>query len=140
MPQLLYPFLSQCTSRLLLCLAYCKHCCNEFWGTCAFLNYGFLRVYAQQQYFQHTWQFCQDFPDGSAAKGSACEEGSTGDGSSPGSESFSGGANGNPLQYTCHFHLPLYHSADPHLHMYQKRVSLSIKYHSYHLTCLPFIF
>ena len=46
-PQLLYPFLSQCTSRLLPCPGYSKHYCNEFWGTRVCLNYGFLRVYAQ---------------------------------------------------------------------------------------------
>ena len=26
---------------------YCKYCCNEHWGACVFLNYGFLWVYAQ---------------------------------------------------------------------------------------------
>ena len=26
---------------------YCKECCNEHWGACVFLNYGFLWVYAQ---------------------------------------------------------------------------------------------
>ena len=31
-PQLPYPFLSQCVSRLLPCPSYCKQCCNEHWG------------------------------------------------------------------------------------------------------------
>ena len=33
-PQLPYPFLSQCVSRLLPCPSYCKQYCNEHWGTC----------------------------------------------------------------------------------------------------------
>ena len=33
--------------RLLPCPGYCKQCCNEYCGTCLFLNYGFLRVYVQ---------------------------------------------------------------------------------------------
>ena len=41
--QLLYPR----TSRLLPCPGYRKQCCSEHWGTCVFLNYGFLSVYAQ---------------------------------------------------------------------------------------------
>ena len=30
------------------CPGYCKYCCNEHWGTCVFLNCGFLRVLAQK--------------------------------------------------------------------------------------------
>ena len=37
-------------------------------------------------------------------KESACNVGDTANGSIPGSENFYGGRNGNPLQYTCHFH------------------------------------
>ena len=48
LPQLLYPFVCQWTSRLLLCLSYCKQCCNEHWGTSVSFNSGFLSVYAQQ--------------------------------------------------------------------------------------------
>ena len=33
--------------RLLPWPGYCKQCCNEHWGACVFLNYGFLWVYAQ---------------------------------------------------------------------------------------------
>ena len=32
-------------STLLLCPGYCKHCCNEFWGTRVFLNYVFFPGY-----------------------------------------------------------------------------------------------
>ena len=41
----LYPFTCWWTSRLFPCPSYCKECCNEHWGSCVFLNYGFLRVY-----------------------------------------------------------------------------------------------
>ena len=44
-PQLPSPFICQWTSNLLPCPDYCKQCCNEHWGTCMFLNYGFLRVH-----------------------------------------------------------------------------------------------
>ena len=46
-PHLLYPFLCWWTFRLLPRPGYCKQCCNEHWGACVFLNYGFLKVYAQ---------------------------------------------------------------------------------------------
>ena len=46
-PHLLYPFICRWAFRLLPWPAYCKQCCNEHWGSCASLNYGFLRVYAQ---------------------------------------------------------------------------------------------
>ena len=39
-PQLLDPFICRWTSRLLLCLGYCKLCWNERWSICIFLNYG----------------------------------------------------------------------------------------------------
>ena len=42
--KLLYPFISQWTSRLFPC---CKKCFIEHWDTSVFLNYGFLRVYIQ---------------------------------------------------------------------------------------------
>ena len=32
-PQLSYPLVFQCTSRLLPCPSYCKQCCDEHWGT-----------------------------------------------------------------------------------------------------------
>ena len=35
-PQLLNPFISQWTSRLLPCPGYCKQGCNKHWGTCVF--------------------------------------------------------------------------------------------------------
>ena len=47
-PQLAYPFICQWTSRLLPCPGYCKHCCDEHWGTCVSFNSGFLGVYAQK--------------------------------------------------------------------------------------------
>ena len=43
--------------RLLPCPVYCKQFCNKQWGTCVFLNYGFLRVYAKQQNCWIIWQF-----------------------------------------------------------------------------------
>ena len=46
-PHLLYPFLCWWTFMLLPCPSYCKQCCNEHWGACIFLNYGFLQVYAR---------------------------------------------------------------------------------------------
>ena len=46
-PHLLYSFICQWTFRLLSYPGYCQQGCNEHWGTCIFLNYGFLRVYAQ---------------------------------------------------------------------------------------------
>ena len=44
-----YPFICQWTFKLLLHSPYCinEQCCNEHWDACVFLNYGFLRVYAQ---------------------------------------------------------------------------------------------
>ena len=33
--------------RLFPCPGYCKEYCNEHWGTCVILNYGFLTIYAQ---------------------------------------------------------------------------------------------
>ena len=38
--------------------------CNEHWGSCAFLNYGFLRVYAQKSDCWVIWQFCFQFSYG----------------------------------------------------------------------------
>ena len=48
-PQLLYPFICQSTSRLLLGPSYCKQCCNEPWGTNVSFNSGFLSVYVPQR-------------------------------------------------------------------------------------------
>ena len=42
-PQLLYPFICQWTSRWLLCSSYCKQCCSEQWDTCVYFNFGFFR-------------------------------------------------------------------------------------------------
>ena len=53
----LYNRLSSTAFRLLPCPGYCKQCCNKQWGTCVFLNYGVLRVYAQQQNGWMIWQF-----------------------------------------------------------------------------------
>ena len=47
-PLLSYPFICWWTSRLLPCPGYYKQCCDEYWGTCASFNSGFLSVYAQQ--------------------------------------------------------------------------------------------
>ena len=44
----LYTFICWWTFRLLPSPGYCQQCCSERCGTCVFLNYGFLRVYAQQ--------------------------------------------------------------------------------------------
>ena len=43
-----YPFIRWWTFSFLTCPGYCKWCCNKHWGACVFLNYGFLRVYAQK--------------------------------------------------------------------------------------------
>ena len=56
-PQLLYPFICQWTSRLLQCPSYCKQCCNEHWGTYVFFSVGFLRVYSQQWDCWVIWWF-----------------------------------------------------------------------------------
>ena len=45
---LLCPLICRWTLRLLPCPGYCKQSCNEHCGTLLFLNYGFLREYAQQ--------------------------------------------------------------------------------------------
>ena len=47
-PYLLYPFLCLWTFRLLPCLGYYKHHCNEHWGACIFSNYAFLSIFAQE--------------------------------------------------------------------------------------------
>ena len=47
-PQLSYPFICWCTSRLFPCPGYYKQCCHEHWGTCVSFNSGFLGVYVQQ--------------------------------------------------------------------------------------------
>ena len=39
------------------CPGYCKQCCREHWGTCAFFSYGFLRVYDQQWGCWVIWLF-----------------------------------------------------------------------------------
>ena len=54
-PHLLYPFFYQWTFRLLPCVGYCKQCCNEHWGACIFLNYGFCWIYAQESDFWIIW-------------------------------------------------------------------------------------
>ena len=43
-PQLLYSFICQWTSRFFPCPSYCKQSCNEHWGTCIFFSFGFLRI------------------------------------------------------------------------------------------------
>ena len=43
--QRFYPFICWCTSRLLSRPGYCKHRCNEHWGTGVFSNYEFLSTY-----------------------------------------------------------------------------------------------
>ena len=45
-PQLLYPFICQYTSRLPPCSHYFKQCCIEHLGTCVFFSFYFLWVYA----------------------------------------------------------------------------------------------
>ena len=65
-PHLLYPFTCQWTLRLLSCPGYCKQYCSEHCGTCLFLNYGFLRVYAQQWDCWVIWQFCFQFFKGTS--------------------------------------------------------------------------
>ena len=47
-PQILYQFICQWTSRLLPCPDCCKQCCSEHWGTRVSFSSGFLGVYAQQ--------------------------------------------------------------------------------------------
>ena len=58
---LLYPFICRWTFRLLPCLGYCKQCCNEHWGACIFLKYGFLRIYAQEWDCWIMWQLYFQF-------------------------------------------------------------------------------
>ena len=60
-PQLLYSFICLWTSRLLPCYSYCKQCCNEHWGMCVFLNFGFLWVYAYEYDSQVIRWFCSQF-------------------------------------------------------------------------------
>ena len=38
-----------------------KQCCSEHWGTCAFFNFGFLRVHAQYWDCWIIWQFYSQF-------------------------------------------------------------------------------
>ena len=40
-PLFLYPFVCWWAFRLLPWPGHCKQCCNDHWGACAFLNYGF---------------------------------------------------------------------------------------------------
>ena len=40
-PHILYPSLCEWTFRLLLCLSYCKQCCNDHWGACILLDHAF---------------------------------------------------------------------------------------------------
>ena len=47
-PYLLYSFLCGWTLRLILCPGYCQQCYHQHWGTCIFLNYSFLWVFAQE--------------------------------------------------------------------------------------------
>ena len=54
-------FLIKRLTWLLPCPGYCKQCCNDHWRACVFLNYGFLRVYAQQWDCCVTWQFYFQF-------------------------------------------------------------------------------
>ena len=45
---LVYSFLCRWTSRLLLCLSYCKQCFNEHWGAYILSDHVFLWVDAQE--------------------------------------------------------------------------------------------
>ena len=56
-PQLSYPFVCWCTSRLLPCPSYYKQCCNEHWGTRVSFQSGILGVYAQQWDCWVIWLF-----------------------------------------------------------------------------------
>ena len=47
-PHLLFPFLCWWTFRLLSCLGYCKHCCNQHWCIWALSYHVFLQVYAKE--------------------------------------------------------------------------------------------
>ena len=60
-PQFLYPFICQWASKFLSCPGDCKQCCGEHWGTCIILNYGLLRIYAQQWKCWVIWQFYSQF-------------------------------------------------------------------------------
>ena len=55
-PHLLYPFHCRWTFRWLPRPGYCKQYCNEHWGACIFLNYGFLQTYAQEWDCWIIWQ------------------------------------------------------------------------------------
>ena len=60
-PQHLYPFICQWTSRWLPCSSYCKQCCNEKWNTCVSFSFGFLRVPAQEWDYWVIWWFYSQF-------------------------------------------------------------------------------
>ena len=51
---ILFIHFCQWTSRLLLCLSYCKQCCNEHWGAYILSDHVFLWVYAQEWDWKHT--------------------------------------------------------------------------------------
>ena len=58
-----YPFFSWWTFRLLPHPGYCKQYLNELWGTCVFLNYGFLleRVWRKGNSFALLVRICNLF-------------------------------------------------------------------------------
>ena len=60
-PQLLYPFIYQWTSRLFPLSSYCKYCFSEHWDTCIFFNFDFLRVYDQEWDCWVIWWFYSQF-------------------------------------------------------------------------------
>ena len=43
--------------QLLPCFSYCKQCYSEHWGTCFFLDFGFLWVYAWEWDYWVIWWF-----------------------------------------------------------------------------------
>ena len=98
-PQLLDPFICRWTSRLLLCLGYCKLCWNGRWDTCIFLNYGWF----SQSICPIVGLLCHmvvwGFPGGSDGKESACNAGDLG--LIPGLGRSPGEGNSYPLQYSC---------------------------------------
>ena len=53
-PQRFYPFICWCTSRLLSRPGYCKHLCNEHWGTGVFSNLGSSAYMAEKAMAPHS--------------------------------------------------------------------------------------